>query len=408
MNSLKKLAVGLTTAALVLGAAMPVFAVTETSNKNILDHSYAVSSAFDNDTLKVENKTEGVKFENWDVALGVSGFVFENDAEDENTVETAGAGAEYETANFVNVGETKSAESTGAKASNDTVSDHSGDPCGSTCSCCDGCSCGGTCGGPCLDPSQCPTPCACPAACPVTAIAEDNDNFAVDNTNKDTDVFNVTASVAVSGVVFLNDVEDLNKVTTGVSISGAYVANVVNNNYSELGGGGGPTEAKNKNILDHSYAVSEAYDNDTVKVTNVNENTDVENVTAAVAISGLVGITNAEDGNEVTTNQSAAETTTENYVNVNETKVAVDSGTKATNEDLDDHSSAKSVAEDNDNVTVSNTNKDTTVKNISVAGAISGGVSLHCVEDGNKVKTGVAVATGTTMNVVNGNQTTVE
>lgn len=408
MNSLKKLAVGISTAAILLTSVSPVLGATKTSNTGITDHSYARSEAYDNDVHSISNTTVGVRFTNWDVALATSGFVSQSDNEDDNTAVTSGAGAEYETANFANVNETKFAESNGAEAANANVNDHSGDPCGDTCECCDGSSCGGTCGGICATAGQCPDPCGCPAACPVTAIADDSDTFTVDNTNRNTGLFNVTASVAISGVVSQSGNEDLNKVTTGVALSGAYASNVVNNNYSEFGGAGTGTKATNTGITDHSYATAQALDKDVVGVSNTNANTSVTNVTAAVSISGLVDQSDNEDQNEATTNRAEAATATENYVNVNETKVNVDSNVEATNSNVDDHSSAQAVADDSDTVSVTNVNRDTNVFNVSAAVAISGGVKQNCNEDTNKVTTGPAVATGKTMNVINGNQTYVE
>lgn len=417
MKTWKKIAVGVSSAALVLGSFVPgVLAAAETSNTNITDHSYARSVARDRDNLRVDNSTVGVDFTNIDVALANTGFNDQSDNEDENLMESSNADALYATANFANVNETEFGESSGAKASNDNIDDHSGDPCGDTCSCCEGAPCGEPEGVPCeplgeppcdtCPDDQCPEPCDCPKACPVTAIADDSDNFTVGNNNSGTIFTNVTASVANTGLNRQNRNEDLNSMTAGSAISTAGASNVVNNNYAKIGAGtSGSAEASNTNITDHSYAKAVARDKDTVNVSNSNVGTDVTNVTASVANSGLNEQSDNEDDNDMTTGAVDSYAETNNFVNVNETQVDVGGGAKASNDNVDDHSYAETKANDNDTVNVTNNNSGTKVTNVSVSVANSGGNRQTCNEDGNTMRTGSAISTGVTTNVVNGNQT---
>ena len=376
MKTWKKIAISAGTTALVLSSCVSVFAVAETSNEDITDHSQARSVARDNDDMRATNVSDGIRFANVDVGVANTGFNSQNRNEDENLTESSGADAYWETANFANVNETEFGESSGATASNDTVDDHSGDVAG------------GAPGGP------------------VTAIADDSDVYRVNNTNTRTRLFNVTASVANTGLNDQNGNEDLNNMTAGTAMSTSYAGNVVNDNYTMIGSGDSETaDAYNESITDHSQTRAEAYDNDNVGVNNTNAGTSLVNVTASVANSGLNNQNGNEDENTMETGATDAYVETANFVNVNETVVDTGSSAEASNENVDDHSEAVAIAEDNDTVRVSNTNTRTRVLNVSVSVANSGGNDQNGNEDGNSMKTGTAVVTGKTANVVNANQT---
>lgn len=361
MNVIKRLAIAGATVSIALGAyAIPVFAAADASNTNITQDSFADVEASDNDSLKVDTKNLDTDFVNIDASLASSGLNDQSGNEDGNDLTTKEADAWYKTDNFLNVNEVSGHD--GALASNSNISDNS-----------DG-----------------------------DALAEDNDKVDVYNTNEDTLLFNLTASVANSGFNSQDNNEDGNNMLVGAADSFALTSNVVNHNLVS-GGDGSSAEASNSNISNDSFADAEAYDNDQIKVSNVNKDTDVINVTAAVSNSGLNSQSGNEDGNDMTVGDSSSVSVASNYVNVNETKVG-GSGATATNTNVSDNSDGDATAQDNDKIDVKNENKETTVVNVSASVSNSGDNTQSNNEDGNSMTTGSAEATGQTTNVVNANQ----
>lgn len=361
MKLFKKIAVGLSTLSLASGLyALPAFAATSATNTDITGDSFADSEAFDNDNVTVASSNVDQDLLNIDVSLASTGLNTQSGNEDDNTLHASNAGALYETSNFMNVNEVTGTD--GATASNSDIS----------------------------------------AGSDGDALAEDNDKVSVTNYNYDTDVFNLTAAVANTGLNSQDNNEDGNWLTSGTAGSIATTSNVVNHNKT-VGGSGTTAMATNSNITGDSFADSEAYDNDHIYVTNTNKDTDFTNITAAVSNSGLNSQSGNEDGNTMTTGNTGATTTASNYVNVNHTEVGGNSAI-ASNTNITNGSDGDSLAESNTKLNVTNTNTNTQVTNVSAAVSNSGGNDQSNNEDGNSMKTGTAASTGTTTNVVNGNQ----
>lgn len=369
MNLLKKIAIAGATFSLALGTyALPVLGAADASNENISGDSFADSEALDNDNVTVNSNNLNSELDNIDVALANTGLNSQNGGEDGNTLSASNAQAEYETGNFLNVNEAMGQD--GASATNENIS-------------------GGSDG---------------------DATAVSNADVTVKNLNKDTDVLNVTASVANTGLNFQNDNEDGNSTMTGTAWSYASASNVVNHNQVSNGGCGLPVcgqsdptaMASNTNITGDSFADSTATNTTNMTVNNTNDGTDFVNVTASVANSGLNFQSNNEDGNSITTGNTASGVAAANYVNVNETAVGNGAAT-ATNSNITAGSDGDATATNTTTLTVNNTNKDTDVLNVSVSVANSGGNVQNGNEDGNTTTTGSAVSGGTTTNVVNAN-----
>lgn len=361
MKLLKKLAVAGATISLALGAyTVPVFADAEATNTDVTQDSFADSESFDNDDVKVEVKNIDTDMTNLDFAFANSGLNTQDNNEDGNDLTADNADAWYRTDNFLNVNEVSGHD--GALASNDNISDNS-----------DG-----------------------------DAYAEDNDKVEVKNENIDTDFFNLTASVANTGLNSQSYNEDGNSLMVGSAESFALTSNVVNHNIVE-GGNGSSAVASNTDVTNNSFADSEAYDNDDIKVSNKNYDTKVVNITASVANSGGNTQDNNEDGNTMQTGSSESVSVASNYVNVNDTQLGGSSAT-ATNSNISNNSDGDAYADDSDTIEVKNENKNTTVVNVSASVSNTGGNSQSGNEDGNSTTTGGASATGQTTNVVNANQ----
>lgn len=361
MDLLKKLAVAGATVSLALGLyAVPVLGAADASNDNISDDSFADSEAYDVDTVNVGSTNLDQELDNFDVALANTGLNSQNGNEDGNDLSASNASADYETANFLNVNEAFGQD--GASASNSNISDGS-----------DG-----------------------------DALADDSDTINVTNRNEKTNAFNLTLSVANTGLNRQNNNEDGNTMMAGSAWSYAGSSNVVNHNLVS-GGNGSSAIASNSNITNDSFADSEAYDNDTVTVKNTNKDTTFKNYTVAISNSGLNQQNGNEDGNSMTTGDTGSGVVAENYVNVNETLVG-GSSAYASNSNISGGSDGDAVANDGDTVSVTNNNTTTNVTNVSVAVANSGGNTQNNNEDGNSTTTGSAQATGSTVNVVNANQ----
>ena len=91
-------------------------------------------------------------------------------------------------------------------------------------------------------------------------------------------------------------------------------------------------EAGNTDITNDSFADSESYDDDNVKVEVKNEKTDFFNFDMALGNSGLNQQSFNEDGNDLTTESADAWYRTDNFLNVNETTGT--GGASATNDDI--------------------------------------------------------------------------
>lgn len=361
MNLIKKIAIAGATVSIALGTyAIPVFAEAEATNSDVTQDSFADAESFDNDTVKVDTKNHDTGLVNIDASLASSGLNDQSGNEDDNDMTTNSSDAWYRTDNFLNVNEASGHD--GAVASNSNISDGS-----------DG-----------------------------DAVAEDNDYVDVKNSNEITFLFNLTASVANSGLNTQDDNEDGNSMLVGSAESFALTSNVVNHNVVS-GGNSSSAVAANSSISGDSFADADASDNDTIKVDNRNYDTKVINVTAAVSNSGGNSQSNNEDGNDMTVGDSSSTSIASNYVNVNETKVGGSSAT-ATNTNISDNSDGDATAEDNDRINVKNENEVTTVVNVSASVSNSGGNTQSDNEDGNSMTTGSAQATGQTTNVVNANQ----
>lgn len=362
MNLVKKIAVAGATVTLALGTyAVPVFAAAESSNEDITNDSFADTKAYDDDQVKVDVKNEDTDLFNFDAALANSGLNEQSYNDDGNDLSTDSGEAWYRTDNFLNVNETTGKG--GASASNENISNSS-----------DG-----------------------------DAKATDNDDVDVKNKNKDTTVWNLTASVANTGLNSQDYNEDGNSLVAGGAESLAVTSNVVNHNKLTVGEDGSSATAMNSNITNDSFADSYASDDDKVKVSNKNEKTFVGNVTASIANSGGNSQSDNDDGNDMTTGQTSSVAVASNYVNVNETKVG-GGGAQASNNNITQDSFGDAKASDDDDIDVKNENKDTTVTNVTVSVSNSGSNTQSGNEDGNTMNTGSAQATGQTTNVVNANQ----
>lgn len=361
MKLFKKIAVAGATVSLALGAyVLPAFAAADATNTDVTNDSFADSESYDNDDVKVEVKNLNTDMTNIDLAIANSGLNDQSNNEDGNGLTAKDADAWYKTDNFLNVNETSGND--GALASNDNISDNS-----------DG-----------------------------DAYADDSDTVEVKNENVDTDLFNLTASVANTGLNSQNNNEDSNNLWAGSADSIALTSNVVNHNIVE-GGNGSSAVASNTDVTNDSFADAEAYDNDDIKVSNKNYDTKVVNITASVANSGGNSQDNNEDGNTTTTGAATSVSVASNYVNVNDTQLG-GSGATATNSNISDNSDGDAYADDSDTIVVKNENSKTEVVNVSASVANTGGNSQSNNEDGNTTTTGTASATGQTTNVVNANQ----
>lgn len=362
MNVLKKIAVAGATVTLALGTyAVPVFAAAESENTDITNDSYADAKSYDDDKVKVSVDNSNSTLFNFDAALANSGLNEQSYNDDGNDLSTEKGEAWFKTDNFLNVNETKGTG--GAHAANDGISDSS-----------DG-----------------------------DAEASDNDHVYVRNENTNTSAWNLTASIANTGLNSQDYNEDGNSLAAGRAESIALTSNVVNHNKLVVGGEGSSAHAMNSDITNDSYADAYASDDDHIFVKNVNEKTTVKNITASVANSGVNSQSDNDDGNELTTGKAESVAVASNYVNVNETKVGSE-GAMASNTNVSDESYADSESSDNDHIKVSNENTNTTVTNVTVSVSNTGGNTQSGNEDGNTTSTGKASATGQTTNVVNANQ----
>ena len=358
----KLLATSAATAALLLNSTV-VFAGSE-SEASVGDDGASFTYAEDNDSFIVKNHNHGHLY-NLDLGIGVSGGNSQSGNDDENSLGTGEADGEGESENFLNSNATligDDDEDGSAHASSEVGEDGF-----------------------------------------ASATSFDNDFVKVENKNYG-DVDNFTLGLAISGLNSQLGNDDGNELTTGESEAGAHALNEVNSNWTWIEGGHSANSLAT--VGDDGAAISYAEDNDSVIVKNKNK-ADLDNVSLAVAVSGLNSQSGNDDDNSLDSGGSSAESSANNFVNNNITVVGgSDGGSSSASSEVGEDGFSSATSFDNDYAGVENSNK-ADVDNASVAVGVSGGNSQSGNDDGNSMTTGGSSGSSCSSNTVNSNWTNI-
>jgi hypothetical protein len=186
----------------------------------------------------------------------------------------------------------------------------------------------------------------------------------------------------------------------------------------------GVAQTGNTDITDHSSAISEATDNDTMDQSTTNTGLAADTLDIGVANAGLNIIAGSEDTNAISNTGAEAGWKSCNFANSTEIEFGEESGAKASNTAIDDHSGdtvgdplcpgcgvapgpVSAVATDDDNFTVTNRNIDTTFNGFTISVANAGLNMIICSEDENSIVAGSAKSMTDGLTVVNNLKATI-
>lgn len=267
---------------------------TAEATAEVEEDGFAKALAFDNDFVLVKNENEA---DVWNFTIGgaVSGLNFQYCNDDGGMIETGNADATAKALNEVNSNWTYVSDTEGAVATATVGED--GD---------------------------------------AEALAIDNDKFIVKNENE-ADLFNLSLALALSGGNVQMGGDDDNSIDTGSATANSSANNYVNSNITVLNDNGGAVATSDVNedtafetcgatcgtsCNDERCLESEAkaIDNDKMVVVNENE-ADVVNVSAGVAVSGGNVQGHTDDGGSITTGSASGTSSSSNTVNSNWTSI---------------------------------------------------------------------------------------
>ena len=253
---------------------------SSTSDASVGEDGTATSYAYDNDIVEVINCNHA-DLDNLTLGLAISGLNDQSGNDDGNDMDTGDSDAIAATLNEVNSNWTMIGGSHSAHATAEVGDDGA-----------------------------------------AYAFAEDNDEITVRNRNS-ADLGNLSLAIAVSGGNTQSGNDDDNSMETGGSTAESSANNFVNSNITVVGGGDGGSSTADASVGEDGTATSYAYDDDTVGVTNNNE-AEVTNVSAGVAVSGGNEQSGNDDGNSMTTGSSSGSSCSTNTFNSNWTAIGSD------------------------------------------------------------------------------------